>query len=178
MRFNRFSKFPPVQLPVPSPSTEASTNPFASASATSSSSSAAASGTGTTFGTLTTTTTTTTDGTAPQEPRPTFGSTTTGGTSGAGSQIRFGLSPAATAPGGTPASFGSAVPRFGRPVPAAEATPSLAPAGVPSGAEEEKDGGDAKTGGDQAADAVDSAAAGVPGPGALKLDSHARSAAR
>lgn len=158
----RFPKFPSVALPVPSSASGA--QPASGASFTPSS--VAASSAASTFGI--------------SAPTGTFGSGTPG------DQVKFGLGPVTTAPGGTPASFDAAIPRFGRPVvsTAAAPTPSAAGAGAPASAAgvtatQAAAGG---SGGEQQSgvDGTDvaAAAAGVPGPGALMLDVETRRAAR
>ncbi|CAM9345119.1 unnamed protein product [Scytosiphon promiscuus] len=137
-----------------------------------------------------------------QQQRSVFGSSSAGSGSGGG-QMKFGLSPATT--GAATPSFGSALATFGRPVahdtsatttttttptttaaaapsPAAAAAsaPAASPASASVGLTSSAGGDSAGAGGDQAGDggAAAAAAAGVPGPAALRLDVEARRAAR
>lgn len=94
----RFSSFGSVNLPVPNPSASSPPSPT------------------TTFG-ITPLTTSTQGFPSQQQHKPSSSSLfSSSPTTTSGGQLKFGLSPAAAAPGAVPPSFGSAVPTFGRPV--------------------------------------------------------------
>ncbi|CAN0546551.1 unnamed protein product, partial [Ectocarpus sp. 8 AP-2014] len=92
-----FSSFGSVNLPVPNPSASSPPSPT------------------TTFGI--TPLTTSTQGFPSQLQQKSSSSSlfSSSPTTTSGGQLKFGLSPAAAAPGAVPPSFGSAVPTFGRP---------------------------------------------------------------